>query len=31
VIVGDGARARVDEFGFLWIDLPKERRDGKAP
>jgi N-methylhydantoinase A len=30
VIVGDGARARVDEFGFLWIDLPKERRDGKA-
>jgi N-methylhydantoinase A len=31
VIVGVGARARVDEFGFLWIDLPKERSDGKAP
>ncbi|MFY9317084.1 MAG: hydantoinase/oxoprolinase family protein [Burkholderiales bacterium] len=25
VIVGEGARCRVDEFGFLWIDLPKER------
>jgi N-methylhydantoinase A len=25
VIVGDGGRARVDEFGFLWVDLPKER------
>lgn len=24
VIVGEGARSRVDEFGFLWIDLPKE-------
>ena len=23
-IAGEGARARVDEFGFLWIDLPKE-------
>jgi N-methylhydantoinase A/oxoprolinase/acetone carboxylase beta subunit len=25
VIVGEGARSRVDEFGFLWIDLPKEQ------
>ena len=24
VIVGARARARVDEFGFLWIDLPKD-------
>jgi len=23
VIVGEGARARIDEFGFLWIDLPQ--------
>jgi N-methylhydantoinase A len=23
VIVGDDARARLDEFGFLWIDLPQ--------
>ena len=23
VIVGEGARARIDEFGFLWIDLRK--------
>ena len=28
VIVGEGARCRVDEFGFLWIDLPKERPHG---
>lgn len=28
VIVGEGARSRVDEFGFLWITLPKERRHG---
>ncbi len=28
VIVGAGARARVDEFGFLWITLPQERRHG---
>lgn len=25
VIVGAGGRARVDEYGFLWVDLPKER------
>jgi N-methylhydantoinase A len=25
VIIGERARARVDEFGFLWIDLPKEK------
>jgi N-methylhydantoinase A len=25
VIVGDGGRAQVDEYGFLWIDLPKEK------
>jgi N-methylhydantoinase A/oxoprolinase/acetone carboxylase beta subunit len=25
VIVGDGGRAKVDEYGFLWIDLPKEK------
>ena len=30
VIVGEGARSRVDEFGFLWITLPKERRHGTA-
>jgi N-methylhydantoinase A len=30
VIVGAGARCRVDEFGFLWITLPKERRNGTA-
>jgi N-methylhydantoinase A len=24
VIVGAGARSRVDDFGFLWVDLPKE-------
>ncbi len=24
VVVGAGARARVDDFGFLWVDLPKE-------
>jgi N-methylhydantoinase A len=23
VVVGDDARARLDEFGFLWIDLPQ--------
>ncbi len=28
VIIGEHARARVDEFGFLWIDLPKERSRG---
>ena len=28
VIIGEHARARVDEFGFLWIDLPKERSHG---
>jgi N-methylhydantoinase A len=28
LIVGQGARSRVDEFGFLWITLPKERRHG---
>jgi N-methylhydantoinase A/oxoprolinase/acetone carboxylase beta subunit len=28
VIIGEHARARVDEFGFLWIDLPKERNHG---
>ena len=30
VIVGEGARCRVDEFGFLWITLPKERPHGAA-
>jgi N-methylhydantoinase A len=25
VVVGDGGEARVDEFGFLWIGLPKEQ------
>jgi N-methylhydantoinase A len=25
VIAGQGARSRVDEFGFLWIDLPKDQ------
>jgi N-methylhydantoinase A len=24
VIVGAGGRARVDDFGFLWVDLPKK-------
>ena len=28
VIVGEGARCRVDEFGFLWITLPTERPHG---
>jgi N-methylhydantoinase A len=23
VIVGEGARVRIDEFGFLWMDLPQ--------
>jgi N-methylhydantoinase A len=27
VIVGEGASARIDEYGFLWIDLPKEAAD----
>jgi len=27
VIVGEGASARIDEYGFLWIDLPKETAD----
>ncbi len=30
VIVGDGAHARVDEFGFLWITLPPERGHAEA-
>jgi N-methylhydantoinase A len=30
VIVGEGARTRVDEFGFLWITLPKEQGRGRA-
>jgi len=25
VIVGEGARAKVDDFGFLWVELPKEK------
>ena len=25
-LVGAGGRARVDEYGFLWITLPKEER-----
>jgi N-methylhydantoinase A len=29
VIIGARAHARVDEFGFLWIDLPKEHGHGK--
>jgi N-methylhydantoinase A len=28
LIIGEHARARVDEYGFLWIDLPQEERDG---
>jgi N-methylhydantoinase A len=28
VVIGAGARARVDEFGFLWIDLLKEQSHG---
>jgi N-methylhydantoinase A len=28
VIIGAQARARVDEFGFLWIDLPKGQGHG---
>jgi len=30
VIVGDGGDARVDDFGFLWIDLPVERKHDAA-
>ena len=30
VIMGEGARSRVDEFGFLWITLPTERGHGRA-
>ena len=30
VIVGKGARTRVDEFGFLWITLPTEKSHGAA-
>jgi N-methylhydantoinase A len=30
VIVGEGARTLVDEFGFLWITLPKEQGRGQA-
>ena len=31
VIVGEGARSRVDEFGFLWIDLPKHSTEDSRP
>lgn len=27
VIVGEGAAVSVDEFGFLWIDMPRSRED----
>ncbi len=30
VIVGEGARCRVDEVGFLWITLPTEKPHGAA-
>jgi N-methylhydantoinase A len=29
VIIGEHARARVDDYGFLWIDLPREDSDGQ--
>ena len=28
VIIGEGASARIDEYGFLWIEMPKEAADG---
>jgi len=30
VIVGESARVRVDEFGFLWITLPTEKSHGQT-
>jgi N-methylhydantoinase A len=30
VIVGAGSRARVDDFGFLWVDLPGIETEEKA-
>jgi N-methylhydantoinase A len=30
LVVGAGARTRVDDFGFLWVDLPKETRHEAA-
>ena len=29
LIIGEHARARVDDYGFLWIDLPQEASDGQ--
>jgi N-methylhydantoinase A len=31
VIVGAGAQARLDEYGFLWIEMRGESRPGAAP
>jgi N-methylhydantoinase A len=30
LVVGAGARARVDDFGFLWVDLPGVETEEKA-
>jgi N-methylhydantoinase A len=29
LIIGEHAHARVDDYGFLWIDLPQEESDGE--
>jgi N-methylhydantoinase A len=29
LIVGERAKVRVDEYGFLWIDLPQEESHGE--
>jgi N-methylhydantoinase A len=29
LIIGEHAKARVDDYGFLWIDLPQEESDGQ--
>jgi N-methylhydantoinase A len=31
VVIGAGARAGVDEFGFLWIDAPEGQSHGNRP
>ena len=28
LIVGEGAKVRMDEYGFLWVDLAQEKADG---
>ena len=28
LIVGEGAKVRMDEYGFLWVDLAQEEADG---